>query len=396
MHVLQVHARYREYGGEDGAVEDERALLVGGGHEVRQHIVQNPTGLAQTSRSLMVSVWNRKAAQDLHSLVSSHRPDLVHVHNTWFALSPSILAALKAQGLPVVATLHNFRLLCANGLLFRDGHPCEDCVGRSSKSAILHRCYRRSALLSSVSALSITVHRRLGTWGRYVDRLIVMSEEARSKLIAGGLPAEKLVVRENFAHDPGQRALPPSSSGSVLFVGRLSREKGVELLLSTWQSARPSGLELLVVGDGPSRAELEAMDVANVRFLGIRSPAEVAALMLSARALIFPSLWYEVGTPRVPLEALAAGLPVLASDCVAIAGIIDQSGAGASFARASSADLADKLGMLGDSDYLDSAGRAGRALFESRFDPGRALKRLEAVYEEAIAVGRESDADVAL
>ena len=383
-----MHASYRNRGGEDFVVDDERAMLAAAGHDVHQHIVVNPSGLAETSRALATSVWNRRAGNEIGSLVSSLRPDIAHVHNTWFALSPSVVAALQEQGIPVVVTLHNFRLMCANAVLFRDGHLCEDCVGRSPVPAVVHRCYKGSVVLSSTVALSIAVHRRLGTWARYVDRFIVMSEAARAKMIVGGIPAEKLVVRENFARDPGERPAPPSASRSVVFVGRLSPEKGVDVLLDAWREAQLTDLELVVIGDGPLRTQLESMDVTGVRFVGAQSPSRVAEHMLSARSLVFPSGWPEVG-PRVPLEAFAAGLPVLASDCVAIASVIERAGAGSSFGMGSRSDLVRALGSLEDAGYVDSAGRAARQLFTDRFNPTRAIAGLEAIYRGAFAARNE-------
>jgi glycosyltransferase involved in cell wall biosynthesis len=276
-------------------------------------------------------------------------------------------------------TLHNYRLLCANAMLFREGRVCEDCIGTSPWRAVPHRCYRNSMFASAVAATAIDIPRRLGVWDD-VDLFISLTEFARERFVAGGLPATKLLVKPNFVDDPGPRPNLPSTSNTVLFVGRLSTEKGVRTLLEAWHSSDLAGLELLVVGDGPLREELESTAPRGVRFAGRVAPERVSELMLRSRGMVFPSVWYE-GQPMVLLEALAAGLPVVASDI----GGIPETVAGHSVlvAPGDRTSWTRALERLADAEWVDSASAANRAVYESRYAPEVALGELEGAYRRA-------------
>lgn len=208
-------------------------------------------------------------------------------------------------------TLHNYRLTCLNAQLLRGGEPCHLCVGHSPWSGVRYRCYRNSYLTSAAAAISISLNRRLGTFEKGVDRFLVFTDFQRNLMIEAGVPSERLDVVPNFVADPGYRQNDPSASDMLLYVGRLSPEKGVEQLIDAWARARPSRLRLVVVGDGPLHAELVSREVPSVTFRGNLSRQEVRSLMLSARSLLYPSICYE-GQPLVLLEALASGLPIVA------------------------------------------------------------------------------------
>lgn len=383
MRILQVHCRYREPGGEDRVVHDEAELLRSAGHEVVQYQVENPTGPVRTAANLAVAAWNPGAVRRLRQLARDLRPELAHVHNTWFSLSPGVFRAFKAEGVPVVAILHNYRLFCANAMLFRAGRVCTECVGASPWRAVGYRCYRGSAVASLASAATIALHRRLGTWIGQVDRLLVVSEFQRRVLVGAGVPEEKLLVHPNFVPDPGPRPSPPSASNVVLFVGRLTFEKGVDLLLDAWGLARPPGLELVVVGDGPLRAELEGRRVPGVRFTGPLPHREVTGLMLSSRALVFPSRWFEAH-PRVVVEALAAGLPVLTSSGGAGAELVSDLGE-AWVVSPSVSGLAEALATSASGEVCDWTSEEARAVYESRFTPGAALRRYLGLASELLS-----------
>ena len=313
MKVLQIHNEYRQAGGEDGVLAAEAKLLRDAGHEVVQWIEANPESAVSTGLSLAGAPWNPRRAREAKRKVEEISPDIVHVHNTWFSLSPAVISAAASAGASVVMTLHNYRLGCINAQLIRDGKPCELCIGAGPWSGVRYRCYRDSMAVSAVAAATVALNRRLGTWSRSVSRFFALTDFAKGRMVEAGLPAEKVMVKRNFVPDPGPRATPPSASNTVLFVGRLSPEKGVATALRAWAQHPPSGLEFEIVGDGPVKEELEAMGVAGVRFLGLRDHAEVKDRMRSARALVFPSEWYE-GMPMTLVEAFSSGLPVLASD----------------------------------------------------------------------------------
>jgi glycosyltransferase involved in cell wall biosynthesis len=313
-------------------------------------------------------------------------PDVAHVHNTWFTLSPSVIAALHRANVPVVMTLHNYRMVCVNALVFRDGHPCTDCVGRSPLPGVRHRCYRDSALQSAVAAATLSFNRARRTWVSSVDRFIAPSRGLRDTLVAGGLPADRFIIRPHAVADAGPRTRPPSSSSTVLCVGRVSSEKGVDVLLDAWARARPTGLELLVVGDGPMRAELERRAIGGVRFTGWRSHEEVRELMLGARALVFPSVCFEV-FPMTLVEAMSSGLPVIASAHGGSAEIVGQVGT-EWLAEPGRADAwAERLGLVSDDAALDAAGRRAREIYTSQYAPERGVGSLVDAYQAAIDSG---------
>jgi glycosyltransferase involved in cell wall biosynthesis len=379
MRILQVHTRYRYEGGEDAVVRAEAALLARAGHEVVPFLAENPGGAGPTAAAMLASPWNPAAARRLRAAARRARPDVAHVHNTWFALTPSVVAALDGMGVPVVVTLHNYRLLCANASLFRDGRPCQDCVGTHPWHGVQHRCYRGSAVSSAAVAATISLNRALGTWDRHVRLFLALNDFARDRFVAGGLPADRVWVKPNSVADPGGRSGRPSASRTVLFAGRLVPEKGVGVLLEAWRRLAPAGLELVVAGDGPMRAELERRPPPSVRFCGQLEPAAVRDWMLRSRALVFPTWLYE-GQPMSVLEAFAAGLPVLASRLGGNAELVGGLGDGW-LAPAQDPDaLAGRLATLADDALVDRAGAAARRLYEERFAERHNLRALEAAY----------------
>jgi glycosyltransferase involved in cell wall biosynthesis len=380
--VLQVHTPHREFGGEDVIVEAERHLLESHGHTVHQLLVGNPSGTLAAAGALALAPWNRESARRALQEAERFSPDVVHVHNTWFALSPAAVSALAGAGFPVVVTLHNFRTVCANGLLQRNGRPCTLCVGSHPGHAVLHRCYRNSATLSVPAALTIGVARRRGVWARDVRSFLVLDESAVPALVAGGVPEDRIIVRPNYVLDAEPRAAPPSESNEVVYAGRLSREKGPQILVEAWRRAAFADLTLLIYGDGPLRPELEALSVPRVRFMGRAPRAEVSQALGRARALVFPSTCQEAG-PVAPLEAAAAGTPILMSDVVGMAGTLQAHGAGWQVRADDPSALATALAQLIDNDAVDRAGLAARALHRRRHSPERAIKTLEDAYQQA-------------
>jgi glycosyltransferase involved in cell wall biosynthesis len=383
LKVLQIHNRYREAGGEDTVAARETSLLRAAGHTVVEYHVGNPTEPRGAASTLLVAPWNPRAAARLRNQIEEVRPDIAHVHNTWWTLTPSILRELDRLGVPTVATLHNYRLMCVNAQLFRNGAPCEDCVGSHPWHGVQHRCYRGSVPASTVSAATIQLNRWLRTWQR-VDRILVLTDFARSRFVASGIPADHLHLKPNFVDDPGRRFGSPSSSQTVLFVGRLSEEKGIADLLDVWATTVPVDLKLAVVGDGPLRSSLESLNIPNVHFVGQLAGPEVQQLMLSSRALVFPSIWYE-GQPMVLLEALAAGLPLVVSDIGGLPEIVAGTTAAVLARPGDSGSWSDALGHLADNLRIDQSGKSARRVFEERYSPEIGLDRLMHEYEGAIA-----------
>jgi glycosyltransferase involved in cell wall biosynthesis len=380
--VLQVHTQYREQGGEDSVVRAEGELLAAAGHDVVLHVARNPSGPVRTGTSLAVSAWNPLAAREVRRVAERVRPDIAHVHNTWYALSPSVLTALTAAAVPVVMTLHNYRLVCANANLFRDGRLCEDCVGSHPWHGVRHRCYRGSLVASVPAAGTIALNRALGTWNRHVRLFLALNEFARTRFIRGGLPAHKIHIKPNFVSDPGPRSAPPSRSRTILYVGRLESEKGVDTLLDAWNAWGSSGFELVLIGDGRLGPALRRGLPPGVRLTGSQSREAVLAWMLRSRALVFASLLYE-GQSIAVLEALACGLPVLASRLGGNAELLHEDLLVTTGQRMA---WTEALRRLEDGDRVDRAGADARRLYERRFSEQTARRLLEEAYGMALAV----------
>ena len=386
MKVLMVHNRYRERGGEDYCAAAELNLLRSAGVECQFHQVDNRDKKGFGVSAAINAVWSQRAAHEVSSMVQDHQIDIVHVHNFFPQLSPSIHWAAQRAGAAVVQSLHNYRLACVNGQFFRDGRICEDCLGRSPVRGIAHCCYRRSAAASSVVAAMLVTHRAIGTWERRVDRFIAVSSFARAKMIEAGLPGVKIDVKPNFLESTPP-APGPGDGGYFVYVGRLSEEKGIRTLIDAWKALPAPIPALKVIGSGPldEFVKSTAARMPQITMLGGRSPAEVLEVVGRAEALIFPSEWYET-FGRVLMEAFAVGTPVIASDIGAVTEIVEEGVNGLKFRTGSAADLVMKIRrFLGDSSHKIAMRFAAREAFLSRYSASDNIKLLLDIYERALA-----------
>jgi glycosyltransferase involved in cell wall biosynthesis len=313
--------------------------------------------------------------------VRTEKPQVVHFHNTFPLISPAAYYAVKAEGVPVVQTLHNYRLFCTNAYFFRDGSVCEDCFGKALPwPGVLHACYRDSRAASATVAAMLTSHRALQTWTKMVDTYIVLTEFERQKFIQGGLPAEKLTVKPHFVHpDPG---VGEGSGHYALFIGRLSPEKGVDTLLSAWEYIKEE-VCLKIVGDGPlaPRVAEVARRVPGVEWLGQQPLEEVYRLMGGAHVLVFPSELYET-FGRVAIEAFAKGTPVVASRIGAVAEVVDHGRTGLHFRPGDPKDLAQRVEWaLSHPVELARMRREARAEFEAKYTVDRNYQMIRRIYE---------------
>jgi glycosyltransferase involved in cell wall biosynthesis len=394
MKVLLCHAYYTQRGGEDQSFEEERSLLLAGGHEVFEYIRDNDELKRMNALTTAANtLWNRSAARDVGRMVEQHRPDVVHITNTFPLISPAVCIAARKRGAAVVQALRNYRLICSGAYLMRDGRPCEECLGRLVPwPAIINRCYRDSTAATAAVAAMQLVHRAAGTWRRSIDAFFTLTEFARQRFIEAGFPAGKLHVKNNCVHPD-----PEAGSGSgkyVVFAGRLSPEKGVATLLDAWQ--RDATLPpLQIIGDGPLAPAVQAAvrSDSRITWRGRLESSGVHASLQDAGILVMPSVWYET-FGRTIAEAYACGTPVAASDLGAMAELVAEGVTGTLFRPGDAASLALAIHRLTDLSPMDIASMRVRARneFEVRYSPGRCYRRLIEIYESALRQRWSSEA----
>lgn len=362
----------------------EGDLLEAHGHRVFRYTRHNDR-VAEMGRPALAgaTVWNGAVYRDLRALIRRKRPHVAHFHNTFPLISPAAYHAARAEGVTVVQTLHNYRLLCPNALFFREGRACEDCLGKTLPwPGVVHACYRGSRPSSGAVAAMLATHRAVGTWTQAVDAYIALTEFARQKFVQGGLPAHRVVVKPNFVgSDPGVG----EGGGYALFVGRLSKEKGVGTLLASWQRLQGK-VPLKIVGDGPLAPEVAkaAERLGGVEWLGRQAKDRVITLMKAAQSLVFPSVWYE-GFPMVIAEAYAVGLPVIASDLGSMSSLIEHGRTGLRFRPGDPEDLAAQVEWASEHPAeLERMRRGARAEFEAKYDAERNYQMLTGIYRTAV------------
>ncbi len=386
MKILMVHNFYQQAGGEDVVFAAEKDLLRQHGHEVIEFTAHNDQVEQMDKLKLATNtLWSREYKQKLTALIAQTRPDIAHFHNTFMVISPAAYYACREAGIPIIQTLHNYRLFCLNATFYRDNHVCEDCLGKFFPlPGVIHACYRDSKVVSGVVASMLTTHRALGTWTRVIDRYIALTEFARDKFVEAGLPAEKLCVKPNFLKDdPG---LGQHQGRYMIFVGRLTAEKGIMTLLEAWKN-NPD-IPLKIVGDGPLMEEVRAFVAAHqltsVEIMGRQKREDTLALIQNAYALLFPSQWYE-GMPMTIIEAFACGTPVIGSELGSVAAVIADGRNGLRFEPGNPLDLAEKARALWTKDQLAAdLGQAARNDYEHYYTAENNYTQLLQIYTDVL------------
>lgn len=377
--ILVAHNAYKFLGGEDRVVESEIELLRDRGHEVFEYRRHNDEIDSMSAiRAASDTLWSTRTHAEVSETIKRLGIDLVHVHNTFPLISPSLYWAAASVKVPVVQTLHNFRLHCPQGMYLREGKVCEDCIGRLPLPAIRHRCYRESTAQTTVLTAMLVMHRVIGTWQSKVDCYIALNEFCRDKFIQGGLPADRIRIKPNFVD------FPESAEGErkgFLYVGRLSEEKGIDCLLRA-AAELPVGA-LSVCGTGPKEALVRAAN--HVRYLGSVGQDVIRDEMASASALVIPSVWYE-NFPRTLVEAFASGVPVIASRIGALATIIEDGVTGMLFEPGNDADLKRcLLWCSAHPEKLREMGRMAREAYERSYTPEQNYLSLIDIYHHTIS-----------
>jgi glycosyltransferase involved in cell wall biosynthesis len=389
MKILLVHNYYQQPGGEDVVFEQERGLLERKGHEVITYVRSNQEiehfstvqriGLLKT----IVSAGDSKA--DIQRLLQREQPDLAHIHNTFMMISPSIYEACAEARIPIVQTLHNYRLLCPAVTLYRNGTICEECIDHGLLRSIQHGCYRGSRPTTAAVVAMLQTHRFRNTWASRVNAYIALTDFARHKFVDNGLPEAKVHVKPNFVDpDPGER---DQAGDYVLFVGRLAQEKGASILPDAWNLLKVT-IPLKIVGDGPSRAALEKQAIehklTSVELLGQLRRDTTRELIRGARFVVLPSLWYE-GFPMVLAESFACGVPVVGSRLGAMEELIDDGQIGLHFVPGDPADLARKIAWAWASpNEMAVMGHGARRKYERDYGTESNYRLLMNIYSQVI------------
>lgn len=391
--VLLVHNYYQQPGGEDEVFRGEMAMLEARGHAVSTYTRSNDDlkGLGAVARARL-TLWNHTTYRELRALIRKNRPSVMHVHNTLPLVSPAAYYAARAEGVAVVQTLHNYRLICPSATLYRDGRRCEDCVGKAVPwPGVVHACYRDSHAASAGVAALLTAHRAAGTWNRAIDIYIALTDGMRLKLVDGGLPGERVRVKPNFVQrDPG---VGSRNGGYMLFVGRLEEIKGVHSLLRAWRILGDQ-IPLKVVGDGAlcDVVRRAAHEQPRIEWLGQQGRERVQELMRNAYALIFPSVWYEPFS-LVVLEALAAGVPVIGSNLGSVASVVQHERTGLHFGAGDEQALAAAVARAwSEPEAMAVMARHARQEYEKKYTPEANYQALIDIYAQASARRGRKDA----
>jgi glycosyltransferase involved in cell wall biosynthesis len=390
LKILLLHNSYKQSGGEDLVVQRESSLLAAAGHHVSTYFRDNgeidERSLVRKIATGTKAVWAEDSYRQLSAILRREKPDLAHFHNTFPLISPSAYYACHRARVPVVQTLHNYRLFCPAGTFFRSGGICEECLEHSLWHSVKHGCYRDSCAGTAAVALMLAAHRTFGTWKNAVNCFIAVSEFVRGKFVAGGLPPCRVFLKPNFVHpDPDERSTPGSYAA---FVGRLSAEKGLRTLIAAWANLE-NRIPLIIVGDGPLRAELERdalrRGLCKVRFDGYLPEKKTLAVMKGARFLVFPSEWYETFGMAV-IEAFACGVPVICPRLGAMQDLVADSRTGLFYDPGDFVDLSAKVDWAWThTQELAEMGRAARAEYEAKYTAAENYRMLMMAYEFALA-----------
>ncbi len=385
MKILLVHNKYQQAGGEDAVFESESALLIENMQEVDRLIFDNKE--ISTSIDKMLSgikvFYNSSSGRQLQEKILSFVPDIIHVHNFVPLASPAIFYVAHKNKIPVIVTLHNYRLICPSATLFFNQRIYEKSVHSIFPfDAVLKGVYRSSKIQTAILAAMTTLHNLLGTWRNKIDKFIVLTEFARTRFQDSALRVskEQFVLKPNFIEDPGNGEV--NRKDFFLYVGRLSVEKGIDTLLSAFKLCN---YKLKIIGDGPlrSKVELAVKSNTNIEYAGFQKKNFILNELKSCKALLCPSVCYE-GFPLSILEAFATGTPVIGSRIGGIREIISDNNNGLHFETGNANDLVDKMSQINNQALATSLAKNARGTYLARYTPQLNYKMLMDIYSKAI------------
>lgn len=394
MRILQVYNQYRTWGGEDTVALLEAELLREHSHEVDRLLVSTKeldgASFVKLAAAGLGTVWSFRGYSAMKKAISSFSPDIIHVHNTFPLLSPSVYWAASRMGVPVVQTLHNYRLTCANSILLRNERPCEACVGRIPWQGLGHRCFGGAFFRTLAVTAKNVLHRVIGTFRRKVHAYIVLTPFSREIMVRAGLPRDRIHVKPNFSDDTEIKLTPRLSQ--VVFAGSVVRAKGVHLLLEAWSKLPPNKYKLIILGEGADRESLHKQYASNasIAWTGALPRKEVVDVIASSRWLVAPSLSYE-NFPMCLLEAFSAGTPVLVPNHGSFTAIVSDKQEGLYFSAGDTSSLAGTLQMalsMETSEWTRFS-IAARSKFLREYTGSTNYHQLMAIYSEAAACQRQ-------
>lgn len=386
MKILILHNRYQYRGGEDTVFEAEFALLENHGHDVQSLIFDNTTILSVKDKLLaaLMALFNPRSAKTLENKIIEFQPDVIHVHNFFPIASPSIFYTADKYHIPVIMTLHNYRLICPNALLYTNGEICTKCINQPfAFHGVIQGCYRESKIQTFVLALMSSIHNNIHTWHNKVERFIALTQFAQTTLLHSSLKidAKQLVIKPNFVEDYG---FETNKEDYALFVGRLSKEKGLDTLL---QACQKTNFPLYIIGSGPLESHVSniAAQYPHIQYLGHTTKKDVISYMKKAKVVIIPSIVYET-FGMIIIEAFSTGTPVLCSDTGAMSEIVQNGYSGIHFKTGDPNDLLLKLEWLycHPNEYQQMCLNA-RRIYEANYTPEKNYTHLIGIYNDALS-----------
>lgn len=376
--ILFIHNAYQHRGGEDSVVEDEIRMLTDYGHDVLLYRASNDEINSMGKIELIFNTfWSSKAYHAVKDILIKFKPDVCHIHNTFPIISPSIYWAISDEKIPIVQTLHNFRLACPQAMFLRNSSICEDCSGKIPWRGVVRACYRESHAQTAVLASMITFHRKIKTWSEKIDLYIALNDFCKRKFIEAGLPEKKLRIKPNFIDNNIKHN---ENRTDFSFIGRLSKEKGVQILSDAAKIINST--KISVAGSGPEIEKITGND--HINYLGQIQQDEILKLMSRSIAIIVPSIWYE-NFPRTVVEAMSCGTPIIASRIGALESIIIDGYNGLLFKPGDPKNLSEKIMYLkNNKDKAIELGNNALKTYKKYYSKEKNYLELISIYQEAI------------
>ena len=385
QNILIVHNYYQVPGGEDTVVANEKKMLEKHGHKVVLYS-RNNVELKQMSKSQKIwlpitTVFNPRTYREIKKLIRQENIEIVHVHNTLNLISPAVYYAARSMKVPVIQTIHNFRLLCPGATFYRDGHICEDCVEHGLKCAVKHSCYRKSKIQTLACVLSTMFHRMTGIYGKI--NYICLTEFNKKKLLElKQIKPERVFVKPNFVESNNQCILEKKRENQFVFAGRLDKLKGIDLLFEAWRVMGENAAKLVVCGTGPMenwcRMFIREHPV-NIEMRGYLPNDKTLEIIKKSKALVLPTQWYE-GFPMSIVEAFSVGTPVICSNIGNVGSIVEEGVTGYKFGYKAVDELVNAIRNVN----VISAEKI-KAVYESNYNESVNYEKLVKIYTNVAA-----------